>query len=100
MRLLKALQSLQQDLQQISEQKNDGNKSFTVDDELFCSMADRRKAFSLISSRDHSQRSSPSQISYTPRPELEPQHNLSKGLVEWRCAVVITTTPQRHRYFC
>ena len=30
------------------------------DDELFCGMVDRRKAFSLISSRDHCQRSSPS----------------------------------------
>ena len=32
----------------------------------FCGMADRRKAFSLISSRDHCQRSSPSRISDTP----------------------------------
>ena len=33
----------------------------------FCGMVDRRKAFSLISSRDHCQRSSPSRISDTPR---------------------------------
>ena len=33
----------------------------------FSSMVDRRKAFSLISSRDHCQRSSPSRISNTPR---------------------------------
>ena len=33
------------------------------DDELFCGMVDQRKAFSLISSRDHCQRSSPSRIS-------------------------------------
>ena len=32
----------------------------------FCGMVDRRKAFSLISSRDHCQRSSPSRISDTP----------------------------------
>ena len=31
----------------------------------FCGMVDRRKAFSLISSRDHCQRSSPSRISDT-----------------------------------
>ena len=33
----------------------------------FCGMVDRRKAFSLISSRDHCQRSSPSRFSDTPR---------------------------------
>ena len=32
----------------------------------FCGMVDRRKAFSLISSQDHCQRSSPSRISDTP----------------------------------
>ena len=37
------------------------------DDELFYCVVDRRKAFSLISSRDHCQRSSPSRISDTPR---------------------------------
>ena len=31
----------------------------------FCGLVDRRKAFSLISSRDHCQRSSPLQISDT-----------------------------------
>ena len=61
----------------------------------FCGMADRRKAFSLISSRDHCQRSSPSWISDTPRAGFEPAQNLSSGLVEWNCAVVITTTPRR-----
>ena len=59
----------------------------------FCGMVDRRKAFSLISSRDHCQRSSPSQISDTPRAGIEPAQNLSSNLVEWSCAVVITTTP-------
>ena len=60
----------------------------------FCGMVDWRKEFSLISSWDHCQRSSPLQISDTPRAEFEPVQNLSSGLVEWSCAVVITTTPQ------
>ena len=59
----------------------------------FRGMVDQRKAFSLISSRDHCQRSSPSQISDTPRAGFEPAKNLSLGLVEWSCVVVITTTP-------
>ena len=62
----------------------------------FCGMVDRRKAFSLISSRDHCQRSSPSRISDTPWPGFEPAQSLSSGLVEWSCVVVITTTPRRH----
>ena len=52
------------------------SKSFAellwCDDELFCGMVDRRKAFSLISSRDHCQRSSPPRISDTPGTEFEP----------------------------
>ena len=63
----------------------------------FCGMVDRRKAFGLISSRDHCQRSSPSRISDTPRAGFEPAQNLSSGLVEWSCALVITTTPRRHQ---
>ena len=47
-----------------------------------CGMADQRKAFSFISSRDHCQRSSPSQIADTPRAGFEPAQNLSSGLVE------------------
>ena len=62
-------------------------------DELFCAMVDWRKAFSVISKRDHCQRSPPSPISGTPREGLEAAQNLSSGLVEWSCAVVITTTP-------
>ena len=57
----------------------------------FCGMVDRQKAFSLISSRDHYQRSSPSRISDTLWAGFEPVQNLSSGLVEWSCAVVITT---------
>ena len=59
----------------------------------FCGIVDQRKAFSLISSRDHCQRSSPSRISDMPQAGFQPAQNLSSGLVEWSCAVVITTTP-------
>ena len=62
----------------------------------FCGMVDRRKAFSLISSRDHCQRSSPLPISDTPQAGFQPVQNLSSDLVEWSCAVVLTTTPQHH----
>ena len=62
----------------------------------FCGMVDRRKALSLISSRYHCQRSSPSRIFDTPRAGFEPAQNLSSGFVEWSCPVVITTTPRRH----
>ena len=61
----------------------------------FCSMVDWRKAFSLISSRDHCQRSSPSRISDTLRAGFEPAQNLSSDFVDWSCAVVISTTPRR-----
>ena len=61
----------------------------------FCGMVYRQKTISLISSRDHCQRSSPSRISDALRAGFEPAQNLSSGLVEWSCAVVITTTPQR-----
>ena len=63
----------------------------------FCSMVDRRKAFSLISSRDHCQRSSPSRISDTPRAGFEPVQNLSSGFVDWNYSVMITTTSQHNR---
>ena len=59
-------------------------------------MVDRPKAFSLISSQDHCQRSSPSRMSDTLWTGFEPVENLSSGLVGWSCAVVITTTPLRH----
>ena len=36
-------------------------------------------------------------ISDTPRAGFEPAQNLGSGLVEWSCAVVITTTPRRHK---
>ena len=59
----------------------------------FCGMVDWRKTFSHISSQDHCQRSSPLGASYMLRAGFEPAQNLSSGLVEWSCAVVITTTP-------
>ena len=62
----------------------------------FCGMVVQRKVFSIISSQDHYQRSSPSQISDTLQAGFEHAQNLSWGLVEPSCAVVITTTPRRH----
>ena len=63
----------------------------------FCGMVDRRKAFTLISSRDHCQWSSPSRISGTSRVGFEPAQNLSSGFLELSCAAVITTAPRRHQ---
>ena len=60
----------------------------------FCGMVERRKAFGLISSWDHCQRSSTSRISDTLRARFETAQNLSSGFVEWSYAVVITTTPR------
>ena len=48
----------------------------------FCDMVDRKKAFSLISTRDHSQRSLQSGISDMPPVGFEPAQNLSSDLVE------------------
>ena len=63
----------------------------------FCGMVDRRKAFfNLISSWNHCQRSSPSRVSNTLGAVFESAQNLSPGLAELSCAVVITTAPQRH----
>ena len=72
------------------------NKRFIMMMNCFCGMVNRQKAVNPISSRDHSQRSSPSRISDTPRAGFEHAQNLSSGFVEWSCAVVITITPQRH----
>ena len=57
----------------------------------FCGMTDRRKAFSLISSRGQCQRSSPLRISDALRAGFELAQNLSSGFVEWSCAAGITT---------
>ena len=45
-------------------------------------IVDRRKAFSLISSRDSYQRFSPSQTSDTPQAGFEPALNQSSGFLE------------------
>ena len=62
----------------------------------FCGMVDLRKALSLIFSWGHCQRSLSSRISDTPQAGFELVQNLTSSLVEWSCAVVITTTPWRH----
>ena len=64
----------------------------------FCGMVHRGKVFSLISSRDHCHRSSPSRVSDMPRAGFELAQNQSSGFIEWSCAVVITTTPRRHNH--
>ena len=48
----------------------------------FCGMVEQRKPFHLISSWDHCQRSSPSQISDTPQAGFEPVQNMSSGLLK------------------
>ena len=48
----------------------------------FCGMVDQRKTLGFISSRDHCQRFSPSQISDTPQAGFEPAQNLSSHFVE------------------
>ena len=62
----------------------------------FCGIVDWRKVLSFIYSRDHCQRSSPSRISDKTRTGFKPAQNTSSGLVEWNCAVAITTTPRHH----
>ena len=58
----------------------------------FCRMVYRQKVCSLISSRDHCQRSSPSQILDTSRAEFEPVWKC-----RWSCAVVVTIKPWPQR---
>ena len=55
----------------------------------FCGMVDQPKAFSLISSQDHCQRSSPLQISNKLWARYEFVQNLSSGVAEWSCKVVM-----------
>ena len=59
----------------------------------FYGMVDGRKALSLMSSWNHRQRFSPSQISETLRTGFETAQNLCSGFVEGSYAVKITTTP-------
>ena len=51
-------------------------------DNFFCGMIDRRKAFYLLSSREHCQRSSPSRISDRLQSEFDPAQNLSSGVMK------------------
>ena len=56
----------------------------------FCGMVDRRKAFSLISNRDHCQRSSQSRISDTPSRVwtcAEPEFRLSSN--SWNVTILV-----------
>ena len=52
------------------------------DDELFCGRVEWQKEVSLISSQDHCQRYSSSQISNMPQAGFEPIQNLSSGFVK------------------
>ena len=63
----------------------------------FCGMVDRRKTFSLISSRDHCQISSPSWIPETQRAGFEPAQNVISSFAG-NCALVITTTPRSKKH--
>ena len=60
----------------------DDNGNNNDNDELFCGMVDRKKALSFISSLDHCQRSSPSQISDTPLAGFEPAQKLGSAFDE------------------
>ena len=60
----------------------------------FLGMVDLRKALSFISSWDHCQRFSTSQISDKPRAGFEAAQNMSSDFVEGIFPVVITTTPR------
>ena len=53
-------------MKEFHDEEDDDDDDDDDDDKLFCDIVDRRKAFSLISSRDHCQRSSPLRISDTP----------------------------------
>ena len=59
----------------------------------FFGMVHWQKAFSLIFTRGHCQRSSPSRIYDMLRAGFEPAQNLNSGLVEWSCAELTTITP-------
>ena len=65
----------------------------------FCGVVDQRKAFSLISSRIHCQRSSTSRFSDTPRAGFEPVQKPISGLIKWSCAVVIIHYTSASKYF-
>ena len=64
----------------------------------FCRKVDRQQALCVISSWDHCQRFSLSQICNMPRIEFETVQNLSSGFVEWGSEVMATTTLLHNHY--
>ena len=66
----------------------------------FCGMGDRQRAFSLISNRDHCQRSSSSLISDTPLAGFEPAQNLSSRLIESLCSSDQKQCHQKLKHDC
>ena len=67
----------------VADNDDDGDDDDDDDDgKLFFGMVDGRKAFSLISSQNHCQRSSPSHISDTSQAGFKPAQKLSLGFVE------------------
>ena len=60
----------------------------------FCGLVNQQMVFRLISSRDYCQRSSPLWTLGMPQTGFETALKLISGLVDWSCAVVITTKPQ------
>ena len=62
-----------------------------------CGMVDLRKVFILVSSQDHCQRSSSSQIYKTPQAGFEPVQKLSSGFAEWSCVSGDNHTSQHHK---
>ena len=54
---------------------------------VFCRIADRRKVLNLVSTRDQSQKFTPSWISNAPKVGFKPVQNLGSNL---------TTKPQHH----
>ena len=57
----------------IKNSQNEKLLGVLIELNCFCEMIDRQNAFSLICSRDHCQKSSPSRISDTPRVGFEPE---------------------------
>ena len=69
----------------------------------FCGVIDERILCSLVSSRDHFQRSSLSLTSNMVQARFEPGQNLIWGFAKWCWAVVTTTTPLTttpHSWIC
>ena len=60
----------------------------------FCGMVDGSKALSLISTWEHCWNFSPSQASDTPRAWFELAQILGSDFVEWKCPVIIATSPR------